>query len=240
MSEKLSYLSEIQLALKELGGEARLGEINDFIERRGQLPYLKTNPNWKAAVRRAIQAACPETKSYSGGKILFYSVYGLGEGYWGLRDYEKADGDTPIERRICDEIRDDDSLSSTEKEMIIKARIGQGLFREEIIEKYGKCIITGIENKRLLVASHVKPWRSANNHERLSPENGLLLSPLFDKLFDIGLISFTKNMHIMVSQALSPADQKKLFLDPMTQYIHNPSTELRQNMEYHRDLIFQK
>lgn len=61
MSEKLSYLSEIQLALKELGGEARLGEINDFIERRGQLPYLKTNPNWKAAVRRAIQAACPET-----------------------------------------------------------------------------------------------------------------------------------------------------------------------------------
>ena len=94
--------------------------------------------------------------------------------------------------------------------MLIKARTGQGVFRERIIEKYHKCIITGISDTRLLIASHIHPWRSANNEDRLSSENGLLLSPLYDKLFDIGLISFSKEMRIIISNEMRTEDVDRI------------------------------
>lgn len=64
----------------------------------------------------------------------------------------------------------------------------------------------------LLLASHIKPWRSASNYERLSSENGLLLSPLYDKLFDIGLITFDDNMKILISNKLS-CENVSMFLE---------------------------
>ncbi len=73
----------------------------------------------------------------------------------------------------------------------MKSRVGQGDFRKSLIEKYdGKCVVTGIDLTKLLIASHIKPWRISDNKERLSSENGLLLSANLDKLFDSGLITF--------------------------------------------------
>lgn len=53
------------------------------------------------------------------------------------------------------------------------------------------CPITRADDKRLLIAIHIKPWVHSNNEERVNTKNGILLSPLFDKLFDkrIGLIT---------------------------------------------------
>ena len=80
--------------------------------------------------------------------------------------------------------------SSTERDALTKARLGQGLFRHRVSELEPACRVTGLARQQFLVASHIKPWRSCDNSERLSGSNGLLLSPHVDKLFDRHWISF--------------------------------------------------
>ena len=80
--------------------------------------------------------------------------------------------------------------SSTERDALTKARLGQGLFRHRVAEREPACRVTGLARQEFLVASHIKPWRSCDNSERLSGSNGLLLSPHVDKLFDRHWISF--------------------------------------------------
>ena len=80
--------------------------------------------------------------------------------------------------------------SSTERDALTKARLGQGLFRHRVSEQEPACRVTGLARQEFLVASHIKPWRSCANSERLSGSNGLLLSPHVDKLFDRHWISF--------------------------------------------------
>jgi hypothetical protein len=50
-----------------------------------------------------------------------------------------------------------------------------------------------------LRASHCKPWRDSTNEERLDGENGLLLTPSIDHLFDRGFISFRSDGRLLVS-----------------------------------------
>lgn len=77
------------------------------------------------------------------------------------------------------------TLEVTEKLQLTKARIGQGNFRRDLEKIEPKCRVTGVTNKALLIASHIKPWSKCdNNAERLDGNNGLLLSPHIDKLFD--------------------------------------------------------
>lgn len=85
------------------------------------------------------------------------------------------------------------NLESTEKEQLIKARKGQGKFRQNVEKFENKCRVSGVSAKNLLIASHIKPWRISSNTERLDGNNGLLLSPHIDKLFDQGWISFLAN-----------------------------------------------
>lgn len=235
--EKTTYLSSIISALNKLNGMGSLNEIYDVIEKEGRLSYIFSNPNWKDNVRATIQRHCIQTKSYRGSEDLFRSVYGFGEGYWKFKNFDSSEYDNPIIDRQLKMIANLD-ISNTEKEMIIKSRIGQGIFRDRIIQKYEHCIITGINDNRLLLASHIKPWRSASNYERLSSENGLLLSPLYDKLFDIGLITFDDNMKILISNKLSCENVSRINIDTNKIYVNNPSNEMMVNMRYHRQNIF--
>lgn len=239
-NEKVSYVTEVIEVLKILGGMATLKEIYEGIEKRNYLPAIYSNRNWRDNVRATLQRHCSQTKSYRGAKDLFYSVYGLNEGIWGLCAYkiDTTSSGTPLENRIIKDINGDDKISETTKTMLIEARKGQGYFRQQLLEKYHKCLITGIDDPRLLIASHIKPWRSANNQERLSVENGLILSALYDKLFDEGLISFDKNMCIIISNKLSVHNRKIISINTEQRYLKNPSNTLMINMEYHRDVIF--
>jgi hypothetical protein len=76
----------------------------------------------------------------------------------------------------------DSSVRDTEKEAIIRARRGQGLFKERVMAIESRCRITLVENPVHLMASHCKPWRDSTNEERLNGENGLLLTPSIDHL----------------------------------------------------------
>ena len=243
--ESATYLSEIKTVLKRLGDMGKLQEIYTEVERRDRLPGIHTNENWRDNIRATIQRHCSETKSYDGGEDAFYSVYGLSEGCWGLKasngysDDEDENDLNPIIRRQIKAIKNA-NIDKTEKEMLIKARVGQGIFRKKLLEKYKKCIITGIDDPRLLMASHIKPWRSSNNTERLSEENGLLLSPLYDKLFDQGYITFDEEMRLVVSDKISQENISRIGICTDCCYLVHPSQTLQNNMEYHRNVVFKK
>lgn len=127
----------------------------------------------------------------------------------------------------------------TERESIIKSRIGQGIFRKKLFEKYeGRCIVTGVNDKRLLLASHIRPWSVSSNEQRLSSENGLLLSPLYDRLFDVGLITFDDDGRIICSKELDNRNIDLLNIDRNRRYELRVSATFLDNLRYHQEIIF--
>jgi hypothetical protein len=104
------------------------------------------------------------------------------------------------ERAEQNRILDAKSLPTTTREALIKARVGQGLFRQKVASLEHRCRVTGVTYRPHLFASHIKPWRESTNEERLNGENGLLLTPSIDHLFDRGFISFEDSGELMVSE----------------------------------------
>lgn len=100
-----------------------------------------------------------------------------------------------------EKIWEDDELKPTTKMQLINARIGQGIFREEVLKRAGGiCEVTGVDNRAMLIASHIHPWAAddATNKDRLDPNNGLSLTPNLDKLFDRGFISFNDEGRLLI------------------------------------------
>lgn len=166
-------------------------------------------------------------------------MYSCALKYYRIYTWETNDSDEQYEK-IIKEINNS-SLETTEKEALVKSRRGQGVFREHLMKKYSStCIVTGINLKTLLIASHVKPWSVSDNRERLSSENGLLLSATFDKLFDKGYISFKDNGQMIISNYIDKENRNKLNISSNTYVNLLPTSELLNNLEYHRDVIFIK
>lgn len=129
------------------------------------------------------------------------------------------------------------TLDRTEQEQIVMSRLGQGEFRRNVIQLWGSCAVTGLQNITVLRASHIKPWRDSNNQERLSPYNGLLLIPNYDLLLDVGLITFAQNGRMVVSERLDSFARKVLEVDADLVLRHT-FPQSREFLEYHRDTVF--
>lgn len=108
-----------------------------------------------------------------------------------------------LEESKLNDVFNDQSLTETEKLIISKARIGQGLFRTLVGKNEKCCRITGIDIPEFLIASHIKPWRLSSNVERIDPENGLFLTPTIDRLFDKYFISFSDDGRLLISPLLT-------------------------------------
>ena len=130
-------------------------------------------------------------------------------------------------------------LSDTEREAIVKSRIGQGQFRESLVGYWLKCAITGCQENKLLKASHIKPWSKSEATERLSLYNGLLLSPTLDACFDSGFISFENSGKIMVSNELNEKDMSALGINKEMK-LSKIEPEHCKYLAYHRENIFKK
>lgn len=129
----------------------------------------------------------------------------------------------------------------TERESVVLSRIGQGIFRKQLFEKYnGRCIITGIDHPSLLVASHIKPWAASSNDERLSVDNGLLLSATYDRLFDNGLITFNQNGRIYLSSFIGENNVHSLGLSPNSVFPIMSTKAMAVFLQFHSDIIFIK
>lgn len=109
-------------------------------------------------------------------------------------------------------ISTDNSFIGKEKEIIIKARVNQSIYREMLLNKYKKCCLCGMSDSRILIASHIKPWSKSEANEKVDIYNGLLLCPNHDKVFDNGLITFDSNGSIIISGQLSYNDRLLLNL----------------------------
>ena len=145
---------------------------------------------------------------------------------------EKSDLIDDIETIIKDEI-----IPKTEKEQLISARIGQGNYRNKLINLWKKCAVSECKMTDVLIASHIKPWRESTNKERLDPYNGLLLLPNYDKLFDKGLISFEDNGKIIISPLIKEEEYKVLGISPNDE-LFKVYDENKPYLEEHRRIVF--
>ena len=117
------------------------------------------------------------------------------------------------EAKLEQQVAKDTSVSETERTAIIRSRRGQGLFKDRVSEIESRCRITGVANPVHLIASHCKPWRDSSNEERLNGENGLLLTPSIDHLFDRGFISFEDSGRLIVSPVAHLPSLKRMGIE---------------------------
>lgn len=126
--------------------------------------------------------------------------------------------------------------NKTESKGLVTSRVGQGFYRQELIKKFdNKCAVTGINIEEILIASHIVPWRHSNDEERLDVENGILLSPLYDSLFDRNLISFEDNGEIIISEKVQDKElisllnfnSKIKISEGMKKYLNKNRSKLR-------------
>ena len=158
------------------------------------------------------------------------------------RLYKKMNTDIGILEVIEEvDINKDVTLKTTEKEVLIKARRGQGQYREDLLKKYcSKCIMTDIDIKQVLIASHIKPWAVCDNSERIDVNNGLILSATYDRLFDDGLITFDINGKIYISSMISNFNRSKLGLSAGKKYDIKYNSKMADYIKYHNEVIFIK
>jgi hypothetical protein len=175
------------------------------------------------------------------------SVYELLVGHTGVRETTQGSDasnldallmrlDDTVQKSILNSL----SLDATTKQQLISARYGQGIFRSRIYEFERACRLTAIDNPRLLIASHIKPWRSCtSSNERLDGANGLLLTPHVDRLFDRGLISFKSDGGVIVSRQFDRSDLNRLGLSKMCEKPGHPFHPRQASyLAFHRDNIF--
>jgi 5-methylcytosine-specific restriction protein A len=149
---------------------------------------------------------------YEAGNIIskFYSLDNVPKEDELVRDLEimlsiysklvAAKNLTSISQEEKDEVEEinNSNRTQTQKQRLINARLGQGEFRRDVVSIEKNCRITGTSDIAFLIASHIKPWSKSNDTEKLDGNNGLLLSPHVDKLFDKGFISFSDNGEILI------------------------------------------
>lgn len=185
-------------------------DIHDQTQIEGDRGYVNSNdPGYSifreiALAESSYISAC-SLISNNGNKIYYWKLF---VDYSKLEDEKhvplalkyglgvEEDPDEPIDEPI-------DSFEGAKQKAIRESRKGQGKYRAGLLDQMTSCPITGISDERLLIASHIKPWRSSSDDEKIDPCNGYLLSPLFDRLFDQGYITFTEDKKVHLSHVIS-------------------------------------
>ena len=168
----------------------------------------------------------------------FRTAHKISEEHYALIE-ERIDVNTD-ESIISDIEADADKLQilGKERETFIKARVNQSVFRERLLNKYDCCCLCKVSDPKYLIASHIKPWADSANDEKLDADNGFLLCPNHDALFDSGYISFDENGSIMISEELGQVDA--IFMNVDKNMKISLSSKNKKYLEYHRNNIFKK
>jgi hypothetical protein len=129
-----------------------------------------------------------------------------------------------------------DNICGKEREAIVKIRVNQDKFRQGLLNKYAHCCLCGVNNANLLVASHIKPWAESDEHEKLDLNNGLLLCPNHDKLFDMGLISFDDTGNMLISSNVDNVN--RIFMNINTTMKIDVNGDNKEYIRYHRENVW--
>lgn len=128
------------------------------------------------------------------------------------------------------------NVEGTSKKAIVNARVNQGIFRDLLLKRYSRCCLCGVENHTLLIASHIKPWAESEPKEKLDVDNGFLMCPNHDRIFDKGYITFDDDGKIIISDRLTENDRVFLNVDGR---MHIELTESNKKyLKFHRKNVF--
>lgn len=141
---------------------------------------------------------------------------------------------------LAGQIKQDLTLDDTQKTALIQARRGQGQFKKNVFLIEKKCRITGVDRVEHLIASHTKPWRDCGTaDERLDPENGLMLTPSIDHLFDRGYISFENSGGVLISPVAHKESLRRMGIPVGTvANVGSFSSGQKKYLEFHRESVF--
>ncbi len=138
-------------------------------------------------------------------------------------------------------VRSDEAVPETTREAVVLARRGQGLFKKNVQQIETACRITRVDQEQHLRASHCKPWRDGSNEERLDGENGLLLTPSIDHLFDRGFIGFEDNGDLIISPVAHIKSLTRMGIKVgRRRNVGGFSEGQRRYLEYHRENVLLK
>jgi len=130
----------------------------------------------------------------------------------------------------------EDISEGSDKEAKTKVRVGHDIFRKKVRNYWnGKCCVTNFKEK-LLVASHIKPWRHSNKKEKVDPNNGLLLSPSYNAAFDLNLISFNNDGSLLISKKITIKELEKIGIYQNAK-INNLNEGHKKYLKFHRENI---
>lgn len=135
----------------------------------------------------------------------------------------------------------------TETTASVKVRRGQRYFQQAVLNAYqGRCAVTGLGIRPLLVASHIIPWSASEEH-RLDARNGVALNALHDKAFDRGLITFDTELRLICAPSLRDHFTSDTVAANFKAYEGKPMTlpteaagPRPEYLEYHRSEVFGK
>jgi len=153
---------------------------------------------------------------------------------------DTATGLAQWEEHLIATLKDDETLSETEKEVLVLARRGQGVFKQNVMQIEKHCRITKVDKIQHLRASHIKPWRVCqSSDERLAGTNGLLLTPTIDHLFDRGFISFENNGDLLISNAADVLSLDKMgIVNTQNINVGGFNSDQRNFLSCHREEVF--
>ena len=143
------------------------------------------------------------------------------------------------EDHIQQELITNTKIDETEKQALVMSRRGQGKFKKNVSLREQKCRITQVDSMEHLRASHIKPWRDSNNQERLDGENGFLLTPSIDHLFDRGFISFEDSGKLLISPVAHKTSLQRMGVaTDGTVNVGSFTTEQKKHLDFHRNAVF--
>jgi predicted restriction endonuclease len=208
----VTKVEAIKKVLEDNGGVATWNIVYNHLEK--YYPNIKKSKEWKAGVRGVLYRELEK-------KFKMLDV--------GLIALLKFDEQNLL---LKEDVKD------TSKSIQTKIRIGQNKFRQNLLKFLKSCPITGIDETRILLASHIKPWALSSNEERLDIHNGFIFSPTIDKLFDNGLITFENNKELIISPLLTIKNIQLIGIEAGKKYIKLPVENRLNYLEYHRSNIF--
>jgi putative restriction endonuclease len=146
-----------------------------------------------------------------------------------MRDEAEASVSAAIKNRT--------DIGETQKLQLVQSRRGQGVYRKNLEGFEKACRLTGLSDLQHLRASHIKPWRASTDYEKLDGNNGLLLSPHVDHLFDRGFISAANDGKLLVSSMLGADTLGRWGIDALTE-LGPFRPEQISYLEFHREYVF--
>lgn len=214
--------------------------IQDQIQITGSRGYVNSNDNAYNLIR---EIALPYVSYIAVMKLQDSKsdIY-----YWKLfADFAELDRRRDYVQKYGkkSELQAEQHLNSEKEDKHIReyrqARDGQGEYRRALLEECPMCPITGITEESLLIASHIKPWSVCEDNEKIDPKNGFILSPLYDKLFDRGFITFTPDRRVKITNWLSVHDKKRIGIADNQQIPILPIDDARVHyLDYHANVVF--